>query len=369
MTPRCSPSSVPQQVAVQRRLRGLAFGVMAVGVILIYRSSRVINFALGELGALAAAVFVRFVVDWHWNYFAALVVMAAWRRAARRAARAGAGPAAVRGPPGGAARRHDRRRPAAPRSCSSCCPTSPATSRSPPRSRSSGRWATTIVRAEHVVALVVFPPIVAALGWFLNRTRPAWRCGRPPTTPTRPGWRASASSGCRRSCGSLAGALAVVATVLAAPLAGASSASTIDLGPAILLRTFAAAVIAGMASLPIALAAGVGIGVLEAMVFYNNPDDPGLVDVVLLVVVLVARAGGVVAPAASSASASGSRSLPGSRPVPQALRRYWLVRHHSRVGGGARPRPRRGAAVRGHRRVAPVPLRQRRCSWRSSPCR
>ena len=65
---------VPAQVVLSGAMRGLGIGLLAVGIILIYRSCRVINFALGELGALCAAVFVRFVVNWHWNFYAALVV-------------------------------------------------------------------------------------------------------------------------------------------------------------------------------------------------------------------------------------------------------------------------------------------------------
>ena len=66
---------MPQQVLLSGAMRGLAVGVLAVGVILIYRSCRVINFALGELGALAAALFVRLTVNWHWNFYAALGLM------------------------------------------------------------------------------------------------------------------------------------------------------------------------------------------------------------------------------------------------------------------------------------------------------
>ena len=65
---------VPAQVMLSGAMRGLAFGVLAAGVILIYRSCRVINFALGELGALCAALFVRLVINWHWNFYAALVL-------------------------------------------------------------------------------------------------------------------------------------------------------------------------------------------------------------------------------------------------------------------------------------------------------
>ncbi len=65
----------PAQVLFSGAMRGLAIGVLAVGVILIYRSSRALNFALGELGALGAAVFVRLAVNWHWNYYAALALV------------------------------------------------------------------------------------------------------------------------------------------------------------------------------------------------------------------------------------------------------------------------------------------------------
>ena len=65
---------VSAQVVFSGAMRGLVLGVLAVAVILIYRSSRVINFAIGELGALGAALLVRLVVNWHWNYVLALGV-------------------------------------------------------------------------------------------------------------------------------------------------------------------------------------------------------------------------------------------------------------------------------------------------------
>ena len=40
----------PQQVLLSGAMRGLAIGVFAVGIILIYRSNRVINFAAADLG-------------------------------------------------------------------------------------------------------------------------------------------------------------------------------------------------------------------------------------------------------------------------------------------------------------------------------
>ena len=101
-----------------------------------------------------------------------------------------------------------------------------------------------------------------------------------------------------------------------------------QLGPGFLIRTLAAAVIASMASLPIALAAGVGLGVLEALVFYNNPTDPGLIDGVLLVIVLVA-----VLLMSMRNRGLGIRErfsfAPRVRPIPPSLQCVWWVRHHT----------------------------------------
>ena len=70
-------------------------------------------------------------------------------------------------------------------------------------------------------------------------------------------------------------------------MSNATTAATIGPGPGLLLRTLTAALIARMHSFPIAIAAGVGIGVFEAVLFVNHPEDPGLLDAALLVIVLV----------------------------------------------------------------------------------
>ena len=56
---------LPLAVTVQGALIGAMYGLLAVGLILVYRSNRVINFAQGELGAFGAAVFAIFVARWH----------------------------------------------------------------------------------------------------------------------------------------------------------------------------------------------------------------------------------------------------------------------------------------------------------------
>ena len=55
---------VSRQVLFSGAVTGLTYAVMAVGVILIFRSTRVINFAIGEMGAFSAALLYRLVIDW-----------------------------------------------------------------------------------------------------------------------------------------------------------------------------------------------------------------------------------------------------------------------------------------------------------------
>src|SRR4051794_26124285 len=72
--------STPFPALVLGTITGLTYGLLAVGLILIYRSSRIINFAHGQIGALAAAVFGVYVVRTHvpyWLMFPAALALGA----------------------------------------------------------------------------------------------------------------------------------------------------------------------------------------------------------------------------------------------------------------------------------------------------
>ena len=64
----------PRQVLFNGLTAGMVYGVLAVGIVLIYRSSRVINFAYGEIATFAAVVMSRFVFNWHFAYVPALII-------------------------------------------------------------------------------------------------------------------------------------------------------------------------------------------------------------------------------------------------------------------------------------------------------
>jgi ABC-type branched-subunit amino acid transport system ATPase component/ABC-type branched-subunit amino acid transport system permease subunit len=83
----------------------------------------------------------------------------------------------------------------------------------------------------------------------------------------------------------IAGALSAFSAILTQPTSGFTSGQSF--GPALLLRALTCAVVARMQSLPTALAAGVGLGVVEQLLLWNYPRS-GLVEATLFVIILVA---------------------------------------------------------------------------------
>ena len=65
---------VPVVAVVLGIVVGLSYALLAIGLILIYRSTRVINLAHGEIGAFAAAVVAILVNEQGWSYGTAAVV-------------------------------------------------------------------------------------------------------------------------------------------------------------------------------------------------------------------------------------------------------------------------------------------------------
>src|SRR6476660_3971639 len=54
-------------------VNGLTIALIAMGIVLVYRSSRVINFAVADLGVPAAAILAEVVGRNHWPYWLALI--------------------------------------------------------------------------------------------------------------------------------------------------------------------------------------------------------------------------------------------------------------------------------------------------------
>jgi ABC-type branched-subunit amino acid transport system permease subunit len=66
--------SAPIGIVVQGTIVGLGYGLLAVGLVLIYRTNRVVNFAQGQVGVIAAVFLVKLTADFHVEYWFALVL-------------------------------------------------------------------------------------------------------------------------------------------------------------------------------------------------------------------------------------------------------------------------------------------------------
>ena len=199
----------------------------------------------------------------------------------------------------------------------------------------SGRWEIggVLVRGQELTVIVVIPLLVTALTLFMNRTKYGLAI------------RASAANAdAARLAGInikkmstivwvISGALAATAAMLFAPL-NPAGASALGVGPGMLLRVLAAALIGGMASLPLALAGGVAIGIGESLINYNYNDQRGLLDLVLFVVVLVTLLVSGRRRGLAEADSGRWSFAPRIRPIPAALQSKWWVRSLPAFGVG-----------------------------------
>jgi ABC-type branched-subunit amino acid transport system ATPase component/ABC-type branched-subunit amino acid transport system permease subunit len=319
---------LPRQVVFSGAVTGVTYAVMAAGVILVFRSTRVVNFAVAEMGGFAAALLYRLVVDWDvpfWLSFAACAVVGTASGIAidllvvRRlftAPRVILLVALI-----GASQLllffqlvlpHPTRIAPFPTAWSD-------------RFEIGG----VIVRSEELLALVVLPVLVGALAVVLERTK--WGLAIRASAANADAARLAGIDVKQMSSvvWALAGALASVGAMLYAPLGpqGLAVASTATGGgPGLLLRVLSAALLAGMTSLPRAIVAGILLGAAESVVTFNYDDQRGLLDALLLLVVvgaLVARRRARVL----AETGTGRWSLaPRVRPVPPELARIWWVR-------------------------------------------
>ncbi len=321
--------TVNKQLVFNGVVTGMSYGVIAVGLVLVYRSARVINFAQGEMGAFAAALLAIMVINWDVPFFVALgavlvvgavlgaVIELVIVRRLFRAPRVILFVATL-----GAAQLIFL--------FQFLLPDLDTFGRYPTAFRSTWEVGGVLVRSEHLLILVIVPAMTLVLAFFLERTR--WGAAVRAAAANPDAARTSAISVKRMSTlvWTLAGVLATVTAVLVAPLRGGTTVAAVALGPSLLLRALAAALVARMTSMPVALVAGIVIGVAEALLFFNYPDQPGLIDAVLFVVVLVAVL--AIARASQGEDKASSWSFaPRTRPVPARLRDHWVVRNTNRA--------------------------------------
>jgi ABC-type branched-subunit amino acid transport system ATPase component/ABC-type branched-subunit amino acid transport system permease subunit len=266
-------------------LIGSTYGLLAAGLVLVFRTSRVVNFAHGDIGILAAAFFGLAVARGGVPYWIAFPFALAL----------GAGVAAL------AEVIVVRRLRNAPKVMSIVATlgfgqfialfsqtvnasVAQGTAYPLPAFLPTFNVGPLKVTQAYSAMLFLSPVLIGAVALFIKRSRFGMAIRS-----------ASSNADAARLAGinvgrmstlawGIAGAIAAFTVILFVPTQGFVSV-TGSFGPTILLRALVGAVIANMTSLPIALSAGVGLGVVEQLLLWNYPRG-GLVEAALFVIIL-----------------------------------------------------------------------------------
>lgn len=282
------PDGAPLGIVLQGAVFGTVTALLAMGLILLYRTDSIINFSYGAMGLVGGNLGVNLYLEAGWNYFLAMsvgvigglavggVVEVTIIRRFKNASRlvltvATIGLAQLLGYIGAIF--------------------------IPQRFGSTGLvggfetpfdlgFDVGPVRfnAGHIFIMVAVPPIIAGLTWFLLRTDAGVAVRAAAQNKERALLLGIPIERLKTIVWIVAGGLAALTIVLKAPFAGTAS-NPLTAPITVLLPALAAAVIARMESLPVAFIAGVLLGVLDQLVFWNV-SQASAGDVAFLIVIL-----------------------------------------------------------------------------------
>lgn len=179
---------------------------------------------------------------------------------------------------------------------------------------------------DELLIVLVVPGVIAVLAWFLLRTDAGVAVRGAAENEDRALLLGIPVRRLSTIVWLIAGALAVLTYMLQAPFSGVKPGLASN-GPTVLLPLLAAAVIARMESLPVAFGAGVGLGVVYQLALWNFPNTPSLiypVYVVVIVAALLLQRGRLSRAEESGESAWSVATV--LKPVPEELRRLPEVR-------------------------------------------
>lgn len=308
---------------------GLVTGLLAMGIVLIYRSTKVINFAVGNMGLPGASLFALLMINWNWPFWPALItslvlgaligtvidLVVVWRlfhrpRVILLVATVGLAQLLA--------------------AANQSLPNVDSDQAQIPFPTAVGsKWEVfgLTVTGPDLQILVVVPAIAGLLALWLNRTTfgkavtasadnaPLSRlAGISPRTVSTVVW-------------TVGGFLATLSMILLS--SGGPSTGVANLGALTLNLALCAAVIGGMTSFTRAMAGGVAIGLLVNVFRWYYPSEIGLSSFVFFVAVVIA-----VYWQSRSSDEGAMAFTPKVRPVPDHLRRIWWIRSLPRLTAG-----------------------------------
>jgi branched-chain amino acid transport system permease protein len=282
------PNGAPVGIVAQGIVLGAANGLLAIGLILIYRTNRIVNFAYGSLGSVAGLLGVQLYLRSGWNYFAAMslavvlglalggivefVVIRRFTRSSRLVLTvATIGLAQVLG------------------GIELLMPTffggraGPLGGFRSPINDKVFEIHPVIFTGDHILILAIVPVVIAALTWFLGRTDAGIAMRAAAENLDRARLLGIPVAKLSTLVWLVGGGLSALTYVLTVPSKGAVPTGLA--GPGLLLPALAAAVLARMEKLPVAFFAAIGLGALEQVVFWSG-NVPSAADVVFLLVIL-----------------------------------------------------------------------------------
>ena len=276
----------PFGVMLQGVIIGGLTALIAFGLALVYRSNRVINFAQGDLGGVPASLAVLLILDSGWPYpiaFGAAIVSAialgafvefVFIRRFRKAPRLILMVVTI-----GVSQILAGIASLLPRAFGLTTP--PQDFPSPfSFTFSVGR---TVFHGDEVLAMVVVPLVIVALAAFFRYTRIGIAVRASAENADRAALLGVPVARIQTVVWVIATVLATIAIFLRAGIVGLPVGSV--LGPTILIRALAAAVIGRMEKLPTIFVASIALGVVEASIVFSS-NNGKLVDPILFVVVL-----------------------------------------------------------------------------------
>ncbi|HEU5083988.1 MAG TPA: ABC transporter permease [Acidimicrobiales bacterium] len=282
------PTWIPWGVITQGIIFGTSYALLAMGLILIYRTTRIVNFAYGAMGAMPGSLTVGLFVAKGWSYWVAIAVGVAVgigtgaavdvlviRRFARSSRLvltvASIGLAQILGAIGlivGVALGTDAL----------------IGNIDTPLS---GSWFVRPypVRGDHILMLAVAPVVLIGLGWFLLRTDTGRAVRAAAENEDRALLLGVPVRRLQTIVWAIAGGVSTITFVTKAPFTGVVPDALV--GATSILPGLAVAVIAKFKSLPLALVGGIGLGIAEWTIRWNVRAE-SVFDVAFLVAILVA---------------------------------------------------------------------------------
>ena len=312
------------QLLVNGVVSGLVIGLLAMGIVLVYRATKVLNFAVGNIGVVGATLLSVMVVKYNipfWpSLLTSLVVGTAFAVAVELSV--------------------IRRLFAAPRvillvatigiaqlalAVATALP-SLGSSRAAYPVPVSGQWSPfggVQISGADLSVLISVPVMAGLLSWFLNRTAVGKSITASADNPELARLSGINPKTVSTIVWALAGFIGTLALILVSGQ-GLQASMLSQLGPDTLAQALIAAVIAGLRSFPWAMAAGVLVGLVESVLQFNFINEPGIVQFVLFLMVLVAVA---VQSRSRVPEPHVYPTTPKVRPVPEYLRSVWWIRH------------------------------------------